>query len=101
MRKTIMVEREKSVYFCDSCGKKMETYDSCSICNREFCDSCSNPMNMKYTSSMWYPPCPICIKWKDEYFNDIQKCFEEADKLRDKGIDLMHKWGEKSKKENK
>ena len=96
MRKTIMVKKEKVVYFCDLCGKETTYYNSCSICNREFCDDCSK--GMKHTSLIWYPHCPICIKLKEKYFNDIQKCFKESEELRDKGIDLMHKWGKESRK---
>jgi hypothetical protein len=95
MRKTIKVERERSLIFCDICEKEIDTYNSCSICNRELCDNCSK--DMKYSTSMWYSPCPICIKWKGEYFEVIKKCFEESEKLRDKGIALMNKWGDKSK----
>lgn len=95
MRKTVIVEREKEVFFCDLCGEEIDTYNTCHICRRELCDKCSK--DMKYTSSMWFPPCPICVKLKGKYFNDIQKCFKEAEELQDKGHDLMSKWGQDSK----
>lgn len=95
MRKTVMVKKEKSVYFCDLCKKEMQYYNSCSICNREFCDNCSK--DMEHTSLIWYPPCPICVKFKDKYFDEIKRCFDKSEKTRDKGLDLMNKWKEESK----
>ena len=94
MRKTIIVEKEESVLFCDICGKKIKTYTSCMICNRELCENCSK--DMKHTSSMWYPPCPVCLKFSKKYFEDIKKCFEKQEEFQKKGMDLMNKWGKES-----